>query len=66
MQPLDRAHLARLKALCDRYEPESFSEHLAWSTHNDVFFNDLLPLPYSEETLAHVCAHIDEVQSWRR
>jgi uncharacterized protein (UPF0276 family) len=63
MQPLDRAHLARLKALCDRYEPESFSEHLAWSTHNDVFFNDLLPLPYSEETLAHVCAHIDEVQT---
>ena len=62
-QPLDGAHLARLKSLCDRYEPESFSEHLAWSTHNDVFFNDLLPLPYSEETLAHVCAHIDEVQS---
>ena len=62
-QPLDGAHLARLKSLCDRYEPESFSEHLAWSTHNDVFFNDLLPLPYCEETLAHVCAHIDEVQS---
>jgi uncharacterized protein len=62
-QPLDGAHLARLKALYNRYEPESFSEHLAWSTHNDIFFNDLLPLPYSEETLAHVCAHIDEVQS---
>ena len=62
-QPLDRAHLARLKSLCDRYEPESFSEHLAWSTHNDIYFNDLLPLPYSEETLAHVCAHVDEVQS---
>ena len=62
-QPLDGAHLARLKSLCDRYEPESFSEHLAWSTHNDVFFNDLLPLPYTEETLAHVCVHIDEVQA---
>ena len=63
MQPLDREHLARLKILCDRYEPESFSEHLAWSTHDDVYFNDLLPLPYCEETLAHICAHIDEVQS---
>jgi hypothetical protein len=63
MQRLDREHLARLKGLCDRYEPESFSEHLAWSTHDDVYFNDLLPLPYSEETLAHICAHIDEVQS---
>ena len=60
--PLDRAHLARLKALCDRYEPESFSEHLAWSTHGDVFFNDLLPLPYTDETLARVCRHVDEVQ----
>jgi uncharacterized protein (UPF0276 family) len=62
-QPLDRAHLARLKALCDRYEPESFSEHLAWSTHGDVFFNDLLPLPYNEDTLALVCAHVDETQT---
>src|SRR5262249_4626510 len=30
-RPLDREHLHRLKALCDRYQPESFSEHLAWS-----------------------------------
>jgi uncharacterized protein (UPF0276 family) len=45
--PLDRAHLARLRALVDRYRPESFSEHLAWSTHDGIFFNDLLPLPYT-------------------
>jgi uncharacterized protein (UPF0276 family) len=62
-QPLDREHIARLKAICDRYEPESFSEHLAWSTHDDVYFNDLLPLPYTEETLAGIAAHIDQVQS---
>ena len=62
MQPLDRAHLARLKTLCDRYQPESFSEHLAWSTHDSVFLNDLLPLPYTQETLRHVAGHIDEVQ----
>ncbi|MCM2291181.1 DUF692 domain-containing protein [Allorhizobium sp. BGMRC 0089] len=63
MQPLDQDHLARLKALCDRYQPESFSEHLAWSSHDTVFLNDLLPLPYTEETLRHVSDHIDEVQS---
>lgn len=57
---LDRAHLARLRALVDRYEPASFSEHLAWSSHDVGFFNDLLPLPYTAETLRIVCDHIDE------
>jgi uncharacterized protein len=60
--PLDSAHLARLKHLIDRYEPAMFSEHLAWSTHDGVYFNDLLPLPYTAETLARVCDHIDEAQ----
>jgi uncharacterized protein (UPF0276 family) len=63
MQPLDRDHLARLKVLCDRYEPESFSEHLAWSSHDGIYFNDLLPLPYTPQTLARVVQHVDEVQS---
>lgn len=63
MQSLDTAHLARLKMLCDRYEPESFSEHLAWSSHDTVFLNDLLPLPYTQATLLRVVEHIDEVQS---
>jgi uncharacterized protein len=63
MQPLNRDHLMRLKMLCDRYEPESFSEHLAWSSHNDVYLNDLLPLPYTQQTLARVAEHIDEVQT---
>ena len=61
-QPLDREHLARVKALLDRYQPAQFSEHLAWSTHDTGFLNDLLPLPYTVATLRHVCAHIDEVQ----
>ena len=64
MHPLDKAHLVRLRTLCDRYEPESFSEHLAWSSHDTVFLNDLLPLPYTEKTLARVCEHVDEVQSF--
>ena len=62
-RPLDREHLARLKIVCDQYQPESFSEHLAWSSHGDVFYNDLLPLPYTEETLRAVVDHIDEVQN---
>jgi hypothetical protein len=61
--PLDLEHLARLKILCGRYEPESFSEHLAWSSHGGVYFNDLLPLPYAPETLARVAEHIDAVQT---
>ena len=60
--PLDREHLARSRALIARYEPALFSEHLAWSSHDDVYLNDLLPLPYTEETLARVSEHIDEVQ----
>lgn len=60
--PLDKDHLNRLKALVERYEPGLFSEHLAWSTHDDVFFNDLLPVPYTEETLQRVADHVDEVQ----
>lgn len=63
MQPLDREHLLRVKTLCDRYQPESFSEHLAWSSHGGVYFNDLLPLPYTPQTLARVAEHIDEVQT---
>ncbi|PWE28354.1 hypothetical protein C4N9_12410 [Pararhodobacter marinus] len=61
--PLDRAHLARVKALVDRYQPASFSEHLAWSSHGAAWLNDLLPLPYTDETLARICAHVDAVQS---
>ncbi|MCV6823816.1 MULTISPECIES: DUF692 domain-containing protein [Halocynthiibacter] len=60
--PLDRDHLDRLKHLIDWLQPASFSEHLAWSTHDMGFMNDLLPLPYTEETLARICEHIDHVQ----
>ena len=59
---LDKAHLERFRRLVERYEPALVSEHLAWSTHETVCFNDLLPLPYNAATLGRVCAHIDEVQ----
>ena len=61
--PLDCGHLDALATLLDRYQPQSFSEHLAWSTHGDTFLNDLLPIPYTDQTLRRVCDHIDQVQS---
>src|SRR5688572_24357426 len=61
-QPLDTTHLGRFKALIDRYEPALVSEHLAWSTHETTYYNDLLPLPYTQATLARVADHIDQVQ----
>lgn len=61
--PLDREHLARLATLIERYQPHSFSEHLAWSSHGPVFLNDLLPLAYDAATLKRVCEHVDQVQS---
>ena len=59
---LDADHLARLKHLVSWLDPASFSEHLAWSTHDSHFLNDLLPLPYNMKTVKRVADHIDEVQ----
>jgi uncharacterized protein (UPF0276 family) len=61
--PLDAQHLQRLAELIERYQPQSFSEHLAWSSHGPVFLNDLLPLAYDTPTLNRVCEHIDQVQN---
>ncbi len=61
-RPLDPGHLNRLVDMIERYEPFMFSEHLAWSTHDVGFLNDLLPLPYTGATLRRVADHIDEVQ----
>ena len=59
---LDIEHLHRLRGLIDRYKPWHFSEHLAWSTHDTGFLSDLLPVPYTVETLQNVASHIDQVQ----
>ena len=61
--PLDQDHLDRLRHLVCWLNPASFSEHLAWSTHDGAYLNDLLPLPYNAATLARVCDHIDQVQN---
>jgi uncharacterized protein (UPF0276 family) len=62
--PLDQGHLARLKTLIDRIEPGLVSEHLSWSVADGIYLDDLLPLPYTEETMQLVCQHIDETQDF--
>ncbi|RJG14081.1 DUF692 domain-containing protein [Pseudomonas cavernicola] len=61
--PLDETHLDRLAELIERYEPQAFSEHLAWSSHGELFLNDLLPVAYDDATLTRVCEHIDRLQT---
>ena len=61
-EELDRVHLGRLKTLIERVEPRLVSEHLAWSAIGGVYLNDLLPLPYTEESLEIFCRHVDEAQ----
>jgi uncharacterized protein (UPF0276 family) len=62
-RPLDKDHLKCLNRLILRYRPGLFSEHLAWSSHDTGFLNDLLPVPYTAETLARVVEHIDQIQN---
>jgi uncharacterized protein (UPF0276 family) len=62
--PLDVAHLAKLKRLADHIEPARVSEHLCWSSVNGRHYNDLLPLPYTKEALDHVCARVGQVQDF--
>ncbi|OKO82162.1 DUF692 domain-containing protein [Bradyrhizobium sp. AS23.2] len=62
-RPLDEDHIERLRHLRRRYTPGLFSEHLAWSSHDAGFLNDLLPVPYTAETLKRVVEHIDRVQT---
>ena len=61
-EELDRSHLARFKALIDRVEPVLVSQHLAWSAIGGAYLNDLLPLPYTEESLDLFCRHVEEAQ----
>jgi uncharacterized protein (UPF0276 family) len=59
---IDRRHLKRLKALCDRLQPAMVSEHLAWCVGEGIYLNDLLPLPHDEEALAIVCRNVEQTQ----
>jgi len=60
---LDERHLGRLADVVGRYQPDLVSEHLAWTGIGGAYLNDLLPLPYTEESLAVMVANIDRAQS---
>ena len=59
---LDLDYLQRLKQLAARVQPKWISDHLCWSRGNAHQLHDLLPLPYSEESLQHVAARVRQVQ----
>lgn len=61
---LDRDHLRKLGRLVDHIDPGLVSEHLSWGAVAGRHLNDLLPLPYTEEALERVCAHVREAQDF--
>jgi hypothetical protein len=61
---LDRQHLGQLRDLIQRVEPALVSEHLSWSSFGGRYLNDLLPMPYTDETLTHLTARISQVQDY--
>ena len=61
---LNRRYLTKIKELIHRFEPGLISEHLCWSSVNGIHSNDLLPLPYTQEALEHVCSRIAQVQDF--
>jgi uncharacterized protein (UPF0276 family) len=60
--PLDRDYLDELAALARRFQPAWLSDHLCWTGVRGRNLHDLLPLPYTEDVLAHVCARVQCVQ----
>lgn len=62
LDPVDCQHLARVSRVIDRFQPDLYSEHLAWSSHAGRYFADLLPLPYTSQTLHRVASKIQMVQ----
>jgi uncharacterized protein (UPF0276 family) len=59
---LDRQHLARLRRAVDQFSPALVSEHACWGSYGGEHFNDLLPLPYTDEAVRHLSARIEVVQ----
>jgi uncharacterized protein (UPF0276 family) len=62
VDPLDRMHVARVKRAIERFAPSLVSEHACWTSHGGEHFNDLLPLPYTEEAALHLAGRITQVQ----
>lgn len=64
IDPLNQRHLHKLKSLIERFQPGLVSEHLSWGSIDGQFFNDLLPMPYTEESLHHFCERVIQTQDY--
>jgi len=62
--PLDMDYLRQVRALAERIEPEWISDHLCWTGVEQLNLHDLLPLPYTEEAVAHVAERVRRVQDF--
>ena len=63
-QPVNETHLENFKELIDIYEPFQISDHVSWSASGNAHLNDLLPLPYTAETLERLCRNIEQTQEY--
>ena len=61
-EPVDQEHLKQIKSLIDRFKPFQFSDHVSWSASGNAHLNDLLPLPYTKESLETLTHNIETVQ----
>ncbi len=61
---IDLDHLQKIKELIEIYQPFQFSDHASWSASGNAHLNDLLPLPYTEETLSKLCENVDRAQDY--
>lgn len=62
--PLNENYLEKLKALMERIEPQWVSDHICWGGFGGHYAHDLLPLPYTEETINHIVPRIQQVQDF--
>lgn len=63
-QPVDKDHMRQIKELIDIFEPFQVSDHASWSASGNAHLNDLMPLPYTQETIDRICDNIDQVQNY--
>ena len=61
---LNKTYLSKLKSMVCLFNPSLISEHLSWTSYNGIYTHDLLPLPYTKETLKLLCNNIDQVQNF--
>jgi len=60
--PLDERYLRELDALARQIEPVWISDHLSWGAAHGLQSHDLLPVLYTEESLAYIAGRVQKVQ----